>query len=177
MKTKLLQEQDWKCAICGKESDKWCLDHEHDTEMVRGVLCIPCNVGLGCFLDDPEILQDAIFYLMKHQQEPLGIFRKDPEKRRLRKLRRETIIREREELARKRIERSEALGIAVKQQRKEDHKGIKRLLNISEILSLKQQGLTHRAIGKIAGVSHMRISQIVAAEGLGGPRGRPPKEK
>ena len=54
------------CEICGTEfSNKSvkCLDHNHATRIARGALCRKCNVGLGNFLDDPEILQKAVFYL------------------------------------------------------------------------------------------------------------------
>jgi len=35
------------CAICGIEDTNWCLDHDHRTGKVRGVLCTGCNILLG----------------------------------------------------------------------------------------------------------------------------------
>ena len=66
----LLQEQNYVCAICGAaEADskrkKFCVDHCHDTGVVRGLLCFGCNTMLGNAQDDPEILQNAIDYLKK----------------------------------------------------------------------------------------------------------------
>lgn len=52
-----------RCAIC--HSDKsLCIDHDHDTREVRGVLCSDCNLGLGRFKDDTELLNRAIQYLI-----------------------------------------------------------------------------------------------------------------
>jgi len=45
------------------------VDHNHDTGKVRELLCNTCNNGLGCFKDDPKLLQSAIKYLNKHKQE------------------------------------------------------------------------------------------------------------
>ena len=43
--------QDGKCAICSCsfpiDSKQWCVDHNHDTGAVRGLLCKKCNVSLG----------------------------------------------------------------------------------------------------------------------------------
>ena len=44
------------------------VDHDHDTEKVRALLCSFCNNGLGCFKDDPELLKGAIKYLNKHKE-------------------------------------------------------------------------------------------------------------
>jgi hypothetical protein len=61
---RLLAEQDGRCAICMvPHSDKWVVDHNHDTGKVRGILCNLCNVGLGHFSDSPESLQAALIYL------------------------------------------------------------------------------------------------------------------
>lgn len=53
------------CAIC-KASDKPLrVDHCHNTGTVRGVLCHNCNVALGHFKDNPEVIRKAIAYLNK----------------------------------------------------------------------------------------------------------------
>jgi hypothetical protein len=53
------------CAICGTSLDevKACVDHIHGTVIVRGILCNHCNVGIGMFKDNPEILRAAADYL------------------------------------------------------------------------------------------------------------------
>src|ERR687897_357738 len=39
------------------------VDHCHDTERVRGLLCRGCNLGLGYFRENPEALRRAVDYL------------------------------------------------------------------------------------------------------------------
>ncbi len=58
----LYEKADGKCQICGIQSDL-CLDHCHKTVKLRGFLCNHCNLGLGHFLDDINILENAIKYL------------------------------------------------------------------------------------------------------------------
>jgi hypothetical protein len=48
----LLEKQDGKCAICRKDLDLSmtrgsCVDHNHTTNRVRGILCFKCNVLVG----------------------------------------------------------------------------------------------------------------------------------
>jgi hypothetical protein len=62
-----LIEQNNVCAICnqtftGRLPD---IDHNHDTQQLRGILCSPCNKALGMFRDDIDIVESAARYLRK----------------------------------------------------------------------------------------------------------------
>lgn len=65
----LFEAQDGVCAICLRE--EWvvgrslAIDHDHATGKVRGLLCGPCNQGLGLLADDIARLQRAIDYLRR----------------------------------------------------------------------------------------------------------------
>lgn len=60
----LINQQENRCAICGDEFQETPnIDHCHETGKVRGLLCRTCNVGLGHFKDNLELLQSAIRYL------------------------------------------------------------------------------------------------------------------
>lgn len=50
------------CEICGEDGlvDR---DHDHKTNLDRGILCRRCNLGLGQFRDNLEFLRAAIRYL------------------------------------------------------------------------------------------------------------------
>lgn len=73
----LSRNQDYKCAICGipdprtDDSDRrsFHVDHDHDTQLIRGLLCHNCNLMLGHARDDPRILAKAIGYLAKFDSE------------------------------------------------------------------------------------------------------------
>lgn len=59
--------QDGCCAIClaplvgGPRPVN--VDHDHDTGLVRGLLCLHCNTALGHFRDSPDICRAAADYL------------------------------------------------------------------------------------------------------------------
>src|SRR3954449_5700779 len=62
----LIEKQGGKCAICGRTPKRlasWHVDHCHETGVVRGVLCIDCNQGIGKFHEDPQRLRAAADYL------------------------------------------------------------------------------------------------------------------
>lgn len=63
-----------RCAICnnilempssgkGQNLKSVCVDHDHKTGNIRGLLCSGCNKGLGLFKDDPLILVKAKEYV------------------------------------------------------------------------------------------------------------------
>jgi hypothetical protein len=61
---RLTEAQAGLCAICGGPDPKGlCVDHDHQTGAVRGLLCHRCNFGLGNFDDDPSLLRAAAAYL------------------------------------------------------------------------------------------------------------------
>ena len=64
----LLERQSFKCPICGSpvSEDKSHVDHDHKTGVVRGVLCGPCNQGIGLLKEDIRVLSSAIAYLNTH---------------------------------------------------------------------------------------------------------------
>lgn len=64
------------CPICSRSADElhspssrtktpWRLDHDYETGKFRGFLCDRCNIGLGKFADDPDVLIAAIDYLKR----------------------------------------------------------------------------------------------------------------
>lgn len=63
----MFNKQNGCCAICGihqKEFKmKLCVDHDHETKEIRGLLCKPCNLILGNADDNIDILISAIKYL------------------------------------------------------------------------------------------------------------------
>lgn len=68
-----LKEQRGRCNICGSKDQRgrsgstyFQVDHDHKTGAVRGLLCAPCNSGLGSFGDDIKRLEKAIEYLRAH---------------------------------------------------------------------------------------------------------------
>lgn len=63
-----------KCGICkedmiiplkqrGQPLNIVCVDHDHKTGEVRGLLCSGCNKALGLFKDNTEFLEGAIKWL------------------------------------------------------------------------------------------------------------------
>jgi hypothetical protein len=63
------------CAICKKPETstrlgvlrRLSVDHDHITNKVRGLLCLPCNQGIGHLRDDPKLFEAAAAYIRKHR--------------------------------------------------------------------------------------------------------------
>lgn len=61
-----------RCALCGKKGDKGAVgrrpslvvDHDHETQKIRGLLCGGCNVALG-YIEKVSVewLEKAMIYL------------------------------------------------------------------------------------------------------------------
>ncbi|MGQ0669537.1 MAG: endonuclease VII domain-containing protein [Actinomycetota bacterium] len=65
----MLAEQNSRCACCGQDflkDNDWQVDHDHETNEVRALLCRRCNTGLGWFRDSPRFLRQAITYLRRY---------------------------------------------------------------------------------------------------------------
>lgn len=66
----LIVRQDNKCAICKKSflsEDRYtapCIDHDHKTGKVRGLLCHTCNLSLGHL---ESFLDQAIKYIKENE--------------------------------------------------------------------------------------------------------------
>ena len=76
---KMLAAQNGVCFICLKDDPKgrwknnprgFCVDHDHSTGVVRGLLCNTCNQGLGNFYDSSKFLRRAADYIDYHDQRP-----------------------------------------------------------------------------------------------------------
>ena len=67
----MLKSQGGCCSICDKTRNKngtrLCVDHDHKTGKVRGLLCHDCNTSLGKMNDDLDLLYRAVSYLENHE--------------------------------------------------------------------------------------------------------------
>lgn len=62
----LLIAQAGRCGICGEcFTPNPCVDHDHETGEVRGLLCRFCNLGLG-YYERPGFAEAAEGYLCSH---------------------------------------------------------------------------------------------------------------
>jgi Recombination endonuclease VII len=55
--------QNNRCGICNKVMSIVCVDHDHTTKKVRGLLCSRCNRAIGLLGDTEESLESALIYL------------------------------------------------------------------------------------------------------------------
>lgn len=59
----MYSSQEGKCKICSDSHSVLFVDHCHVNHIVRSLLCTNCNSALGCFKDNPILIQKAIDYL------------------------------------------------------------------------------------------------------------------
>ena len=63
----LYKKQQGRCAICGKHQSeikvRLGVDHSHSNGIIRGLLCPPCNLGIGLLRDSAEVCSAAAEYL------------------------------------------------------------------------------------------------------------------
>lgn len=66
---RMFEKQNGRCALCDSESIgrkgsfHFCVDHNHKTGDVRGLLCHNCNVILGKIKDSKDWLRKALKYI------------------------------------------------------------------------------------------------------------------
>jgi hypothetical protein len=72
-----MKSQGYRCECCrikiqrksgyvGKHPNKACVDHDHVTNTVRGILCPNCNLAIGYSFDNPTSLRKMASYLIRH---------------------------------------------------------------------------------------------------------------
>ena len=69
---KIKEEQGGKCKICGIEEkhvtfSRFHVDHCHETDVIRGLLCSKCNQAIGLLQDNPNFCREAANYLEETQ--------------------------------------------------------------------------------------------------------------
>jgi len=62
----MIERQAGLCGICTQPmvpGNDTCVDHDHATGRITGLLCRACNVGKGQLREDPLLLRAAADYL------------------------------------------------------------------------------------------------------------------
>lgn len=78
----MVDEQQGLCAICGQPETKLykgniqnlSLDHDHETNKIRGLLCDKCDRGTGIFYHNTGLLRLAAIYLEKYHPKKIRIY-------------------------------------------------------------------------------------------------------
>jgi Recombination endonuclease VII len=73
---KMFKEHNGVCGACGQpeivlwrgKPTRLCVDHDHLTDIVRGLLCAKCNKALGLLLDSPELILLLHNYIIKFRK-------------------------------------------------------------------------------------------------------------
>ena len=62
---KWVDKHDGRCDCCRKEKKRLEIDHDHDTKVIRGLLCRSCNSGLGLLGDNITGIRLVTKYLKR----------------------------------------------------------------------------------------------------------------
>ena len=65
---RMYKTQEGRCGICqrriySKRYKAFCVDHNHDTGEIRGLLCHNCNRAIGMLRDDPAAIRRAAVWV------------------------------------------------------------------------------------------------------------------
>lgn len=69
----MVHNQNNRCLICditfdhSNKTTKPHVDHCHNTNKIRGLLCMNCNIGIGFLNDNISVLNNAINYLSREK--------------------------------------------------------------------------------------------------------------
>ena len=75
----ILKNQGGRCVICGEKPNgkrRAPVDHDHEINKVRGILCQECNTGIGLFKENISNFENAIRYLNIHKLRDKSILNK-----------------------------------------------------------------------------------------------------
>ena len=82
---RMFDEQNGTCAVCHQEEtrvdhrtkkvSRLAVDHDHKTNVVRGLLCHHCNNALCAFDDDLQSIMSATVYLAKHSPDSAAVLK------------------------------------------------------------------------------------------------------
>lgn len=78
----LLEKTGDLCPICLEIPERWCIDHDHNTKRVTGLVCFYCNIGpLMSSRHDRDRVARLLEYLDNPPAERAGLFIAAPGKR------------------------------------------------------------------------------------------------
>lgn len=69
--TNLVEDRTGLCESC-RRVEPLVVDHDHETNQKRGMICNRCNRALGLVLDDPDTLYGLIEYLARAKENAGG---------------------------------------------------------------------------------------------------------
>jgi hypothetical protein len=65
--SKNMELQSGKCFICENDYDVLYIDHNHDTGIIRKLLCRDCNSALGLIKENKKTINNMKKYIEEHE--------------------------------------------------------------------------------------------------------------